>query len=125
MNKQRLQILADHLKSVPLKALNMEVWRCGTTACAFGHACEIPSFVRAGLAVADHGENCYGQRYWPTFLDCEGFEAAELFFEITSDAAQHLFDLRCYTGKPRPATVAKRIEKLVAKATPTKQREAV
>lgn len=115
MNKKRLQKLADHLRTVPAAKLDMNIWSCGTSACAMGHACTIPSFKRAGLRLV-RLENAEGkEHFYPDFKGASDFGAAEEFFDIKYSVAEHLFSSFEYRGRPSPATVAKRIESVIAK----------
>jgi hypothetical protein len=118
MNKKRLQKLADHLRTVPVSKLDMRQWACGTTACAMGHACEIPSFKRAGLKLGPTGffDRDGVSELAPVFDGDFGYAAAGAFFDISEFAAFQLFSSLSYDGKPRPTTVAKRIEAVIAKA---------
>lgn len=87
----RLLRLADHLEAVPPERFNLGEWEseCGTVACAIGHACRIPEFQAAGLALlpGDQWDEPY-----PAFGDYAGFNAAASFFGIEDLDALHLFD---------------------------------
>ena len=135
MNEKRLLKLADHLETIKRKGksifhndkdspvtvmnkgecgFNMDTWfdwdyeGCGTTACALGHACSIPSFRKAGLRMrSDPVDENY---YYPDFNGMEGLEAASEFFDIDFEGACSLFYSR---GPETPKQVAKRIRKFV------------
>jgi len=127
MNKRRLRTLADHLRKLPPSIIrkkcgfNMNLWvhDCGAAACAFGHACTIPSFNRAGLRYDK-------PRDQPVFNRREGFDAAANFFDIDTGEAHFLFDADRYEAQYElyangskdvvpitPKMVAKRIEDLI------------
>ncbi len=82
---------------------------CGATACAFGWACTIPQFRRAGLTL-DAGCGV------PRFGGQTGYSAAEEFFRVTPDIAEWLFDPEQYSCEDhtRPSAVVKRIERYIA-----------
>lgn len=115
MNKKRLLKLADFLETVKPKEFRMDSWYnetpCGTTACAFGWACSIPSFKRAGLKmkVIRHTDVAYGD---VTFKGLESYNAASKFFGIDIDEAEYLFSPDAYSGKGIKRQVIRRIRKL-------------
>jgi hypothetical protein len=114
MNTKRLLTLARHLRKVPVERFDMKRWACGTTACAMGHACTIPSFRRAGLRlVEDFG---WGTITMSTiaFGKILGMQAAAELFDISYLTANRLFHAGNYPKpNPTPAEVAERIERLV------------
>lgn len=110
---RRLTKLADHMDALPRKAVrhfNMDRFflhkgvhmltvspatalarfDCGTAACAFGFACTIPAFRRAGLMLDDTGS--HGNVYFKNLSGRERLAAAALFFDISGDAAMYLFE---------------------------------
>ncbi len=111
MKKARLLKLADLLDTVSRTRFNMADFgdasiedkkKCGTTACAAGWACTIPSFKRAGLK-----RNSFGI---PQYKDCGGpFASLSEFFDIPYDDALYLFDL--HKGHETPKQVARNIRK--------------
>ncbi len=114
MSAKRLLTLADHLDTVPKREFDMAYWKCGTTACAIGHACSIPSFRRAGLKLV--GAQIYDDgapyiQHYPEFDDEVGFDAAANFFDIDDREAESLFG---YREPETPKRVAKRIRKFIA-----------
>jgi hypothetical protein len=126
MNKKRLLKLADYLETVPRKRFNMDHWasakfcgkpkepehECGTSACALGWACTIPSFKRAGLKFIECGSN-----FWthidlvPDFEGSTGYGAAASLFGIRYSQAEWLFSPESPARTPKQ--VAKRIRKFV------------
>jgi hypothetical protein len=83
--------------------------KCGTTACAFGHAGTIKSFRRAGLKliVDDFAEIV-------KYEDKEGFDAASEFFGIDYESSLYLFDPGEYdTDNATKKYVVSRIRKFV------------
>lgn len=105
----RLLKLAEFLRTVPSDKFNMETFSspCGTTACAAGWACEIPSFKRAGL----HWLKTFGDRkilpvYGPGKVDFE------LFFGLDwEDKDREIF----YGEQCTPKQFAGKLEALVKK----------
>jgi hypothetical protein len=93
--------------------LNMD---CGTTGCAIGWACAMPSFIKEGLVwnriqpVYDAPESEGGRTF-------EGWDAVSEFFGIDYYAARHLFSAESYRASnlntDDPIVVAKRIEMFV------------
>lgn len=80
----RLSKLAQFLRTVPKENFDMYhfhlVSPCGTSACAAGWACEIPSFKHAGLHMCREGTGL------PIYKDLEGLDAIGRFFYIGSHA---------------------------------------
>ena len=112
MNKigaNRLLKLADLLDTVPIKDLDMSVWRrgCGTVACALGHACLSPKF--RGLVLNSSNIPILTKDPY-----IQSINAAEQYFSITNGQACDLFLPGMYKAKyPHPKTVANRIRKFV------------
>ena len=111
---RRLLVLAEYLQTLPRSKFDMGTWcsgrtmnECGATACAFGHAVEIPAFQRAGLRMCDS----WGELV-PQYRGVDGFDAAGLFFAISDYDATHLFS-ESKLGET-PKQVAKRIRAFVA-----------
>jgi hypothetical protein len=113
----RLLKLADLLDGVPPSQFDMGAWKspCGTTCCAMGWGCTIPSFRKAGLKLTLDGEDDsihrdYYLAYEPPGQDffLNGLWAAADFFDISYLEAKALF---ITDKKEKPKTVAKRIRK--------------
>jgi len=127
MNKKRLKKLADYLDSLPARKFDLEHWvttyekgypredgkksKCGTTACALGHAGLIPSFRRAGLKTQIGPHDTEGEVYLKG-VGC-GIGAGEKFFDLTPAEADYLFLPGYYGIRQGPKTVAARIRKLI------------
>ncbi len=79
----------DNQKKVPTK-FDMCVYsgRCGTTACAMGHACFIESFNKAGLTMCEDG---YPVITCPNEAPHAGRAAEMVFFGLNYYEAQELF----------------------------------
>lgn len=115
----RLLKLAAHLRTVLRKNFSIHVYRCGTVACAIGHACNIPSFKRAGLRMSSDSDLAVPKVVGHENDDFFGLPA---FFNISRGEAWSLFMTTGY--KPRngysfshitPKVVARKIEQLVAR----------
>lgn len=101
MNAKRLLKLAAKLRTVNPKHFDMELWgmrgfdksHCGTSACAGGWACTIPSFKRAGLAMEYYDEDSLGGTpvYTGGARYADGLQALEDFFEVEEKEASYLF----------------------------------
>lgn len=118
MKKQRLLKLADHLENnVMDHEFDMKEWKCGTTACAVGHAASIPSFQRAGLKLVSYRMKVSGDGYkafCPIYKGDYGYLGVANFFGIGVDEAHSLFDPDEYPIDRRDVrTVAKRIREFV------------
>lgn len=91
MNRDRLQKLADHLRTVPPEQFDMSFWWCGTAGCAAGHACQIPEFREAGLVIY----GCfivYPKRFAPFDPSLvSSFNSVMDFFELEYGAAKYIF----------------------------------
>jgi hypothetical protein len=117
----RLKKLREHLlNNVPEERFCMGTWcresECGTAACAWGHACSIPSFRRAGLQLLADPDIKYEETrcFFPTYQGYHGYEAAEQFLGISYMEACWLFDpLRYPVLQVLPNHVAERIDQLV------------
>lgn len=77
----------DHhgLKEGPVNRQHMHL--CGTTACAMGWACMVPSFRKAGLRLVNDGTSVGEVRY----RGATDGDAAEDFFGIGAFAVDDLF----------------------------------
>lgn len=125
MNKDRLLLLADALETrIPAEKFALDDWRestndddsneallhgCGTTGCAVGWACALPEFIAQGLTWSSAMAR-------PVFEGDSQWEAVCNFFEIDSDAADHLFspiDYPDFGVGATPSDVAGRIRALV------------
>lgn len=105
MNRKRLLILANHLRTVKPKKFSLEDWKCGTVACAVGHACTIKEFVEEGLYI----EESAGFVYVPVYKDFSSWEAVTEFFAISYADSQYLFSEVEYPEIVSPAGVSGRI----------------
>jgi hypothetical protein len=117
MNRERLQQMVTMLRGLPPEGevgFCLEVWNCGTSACAVGHACVRPEFIEQGL-IWD------GDRRDPVFEGRAGWAAVERFFDLEALKAEHLFaDWRYPTGGETTADqVADRIELFLQSAEVT------
>lgn len=119
MNKERLLRLADFLDNeVPIAHFDMSSWfdvggrprhlaklgECGTSACAFGWATQIPEFQEQGLRLSSLNG--------VTFNQLDGYDAAEAFFDIKRAASAYLFSASDHRNE-KPADVARRIRGFV------------
>lgn len=141
MNIQHLAKLAqvlDNLKEERkvidhgIEEFNMNSWKCGTMACAVGHAMYHPYFNDHGLypdetwEEVEQGFDEDGLRVTkerlveavPTYQGAEEFTACALFFEISEQDANYLFSPSCYYGeeygdKITPRQVSRRIKEFI------------
>lgn len=124
MNIDRLLKLADHLDKIyktrktRKRKFDISSWfnrrvsrqggTCGTSACALGEACLLPSFRKQGLRL--DGEH-------PYFDGNYNFRAGMVFFDLTELESSHLFSGGEYDmpqGKINAKHVATRIRETVA-----------
>lgn len=107
MNKERLQAVADVLRTVPDEAFAMETWwrsNCKSVGCAVGHY--IHARPDCGLALAQMP----GGTFVPTQQDDENWDAVMGHFDLTERQAHYLFDHFAYDGlSPSRAQVIDRI----------------
>lgn len=132
MRLDRLTMLADKLDIVPPEHFDINVFvyhnKCGTVACAMGHAAMMPEFQALGLSLTYHSP--------PHLASIQFRRNGELYYDAV--AAQHFFDLageqvkslffptgymhmhgRCHPNpQPGPKDVAAKIRRLVAGAAP-------
>lgn len=75
----------------PLTKFDMNLWGCGTAACALGMAACHPYFTRQGLrTVASQGDGCHSERTI-VYGNARFTEAAAEFFGITETEADEMF----------------------------------
>lgn len=106
--KQRLQTLANFLRTCAPEKFDLENWRsaphtlsptdedlntCGTTACAVGWACSMPEFKAEGL---------YYNGHMPVYAPVDAqplsyWRAVEEFFGLSFIEARWLFSIECYS----------------------------
>ena len=127
MNKKRLEKLADYLDALPARKFDLDHWvlsyergydrdkgkksKCGTTACALGHAGLIKSFRRAGLKTEIKEGETVGNVTLKNLGT--GLYAAEIFFGLSNREANYLFMPEYYGRRQGPKTVARRIRMLI------------
>lgn len=107
---EKLTLLADHLEAIPAKAIRLEYWKCGTVACAVGHACQIPEFQKMGLEIEP------SFHFPPLYNERTGWSAVRAFFEIDNYEADFLFSIFDYNLsqlKNPKRHVIKRLRKFV------------
>jgi hypothetical protein len=89
---KRLQRLREIVAAKEPDQVNMEQWKCGTTACALGWASLDPTFNKEGLNL-ELGPNYWGETAWiPTYNGSTMYDAGARFFDLFLDEAQELFD---------------------------------
>ena len=87
MNRARLETLLAHLKTVPVRAFDIRGWKCGTAACAIGHAGSIPELNLAGFTCG----------FDPHYQDHTSWDAVKAFFDLERDeVSYHLFNGLAY-----------------------------
>lgn len=122
MRADRLLRLADWLDRVDPERFYMCTWaqkdECGTTACAMGHACDIPEFKALGLRLDWSQRVAHVSFPGPTDTRVVDMSAAQRLFDIEEVQAMYLFASETEAGDTRadetPKDVAKRIRELVA-----------
>ena len=114
----RLEILADRLEAfvpTPECQFDMEIWECGTAACAVGLACQIPEFNSLGLRLERTSWGGLIMASEPVFADHTNWDAVRVFFGITLKEAFWLFSEEQYPDDDTTAQeVAARIRTLLA-----------
>ena len=111
MNVERLEKVAAFLKTYEPKekAFNMELWGCGTAACAVGSA--IDNGVTPGLEWDNSNMlPCYRTGDYTYF----SWMAVQLYFDISAGEALQLFSSHEYRENPTPKDVARRIRIYIA-----------
>lgn len=125
MHRDRLTVLRDYLRSPAVKpeAFTISFWwrtgdefECGYAGCAVGHACQIPEFNAAGLALNDGLDD---ECPFPVFEDLNADDAVGQFFGLLYTQVGYLFYASAYkVGSASQWAVANRIDELL-NATPT------
>lgn len=85
---------------------DIEIWKCGTAACALGSACMLPEFNKAGLKLDGAA--------LPAYKGYSESVAGAEFFGLDYDEACLLFMPWNYKDNPTPKTVAKRVREILA-----------
>jgi hypothetical protein len=110
MHRERLEQMVVMLRNLPPEGPGFDIgtWRCGTTACAVGHACLNPVFQEQGFE--------WNKRHRePVFHGILSWPAVELFFGLTKGQAEHFFYSASYSeNDPTANDVADRIERFLA-----------
>lgn len=123
MHKKRLEKIVEKLETVPKREFNMSRWyqtNCNTVGCAIGHACQIPSFKRAGFKLHVYSNNTLtNETQWaPSYYYKEedytfgGWDGIERFLQINYDEALYLFCEESY-DKPTKTNIIKRLRKFI------------
>lgn len=124
---KRLLKLAEHVATVSRKSLNMRMWwcesECGTSGCLLGHACQVPSFRRAGLKLELHWHGpvpCQNGQFARVVTENHGTpmyrgkkfgDAAQAFFGLDAAGVEHLF--HDTMGGETPKRAANKIRRFV------------
>lgn len=112
-----LKVLANHLETqVDPEEFDMREWkqirRCGTVACAIGHACSLPEFQEAGIKLETHRED--ERIRVPVYKNYRNVEAVGMCLGISVSEATLLFTPHGYDGSPiLPQVVAKKIRNFI------------
>lgn len=99
MNKERLELLADHLEKLPREKFDMQEW-CGTACCIAGHAVAL-----AHIAVVhpESSQTAYAAQEWLGLDDKVGLElfvpTEAPLSEITKNQAASVIRHLIKTGK--------------------------
>jgi len=118
----RLAELVDVvLPQIKDEEFDLTVYKCGTVACAVGHACFHPPFQEAGLALSyyDVGYTPYPMVQGSTgvmFQGSTGVGAVMKFFNLTEEEVDRLFFPHTYPDqvKTTKGEVMQRIRELLA-----------
>ena len=110
---KRLLKLADYLDTVQPKHFNMRDWsvteRCGTVACAAGHACQMPGFKRLGLRLVEDeddgtlipvlGDSKDSDASLMVFFDLEVEDLDKIFYSYAKTPKQESYLIRQIVGR--------------------------
>lgn len=102
MNRERLQRVADLMRSIDPAKFDLDVWQrqysCGTVACAVGYAAFDPAFIAEGFTLQPHAyPDEPRERGWlePRYQDLTAWDAVNAFFDIEDrriDARDYYYD---------------------------------
>ena len=115
MNRERLNHLITILENVAPARFDLNEWKCGTTACAIGHACLDPELNRQGLYL----ERVAGDwgAWTPSYGDSRSWGAVQAFFDLNFSNTLHLFAHDSYHDEGeapvRPQEVIARIQQFM------------
>jgi hypothetical protein len=115
IRKDLLQLLANHLRTVKAESFNLGLWKCGTTACAIGHAVDVPEIYAEGLRLIPTGIPEFGF-FRPDLANKDvvgGWDAIETLFEIDSTQSAYLFLKDRHCERATPTDVANRIDQFI------------
>jgi len=93
-NIEALKRVADILESKSDEDVSLVRWKCGTTACAIGHAASDPWFIDRGLRLDITALPIYRQKNESGFWT--GWIAVERFFDLSSEESHSLFSFFPY-----------------------------
>lgn len=107
MNIERLQELTKLLSVVVPETLDLGDWKCETTCCAVGHACNHPIFIEQGLH--------WDSNNYPAYKELTNWSAVEAFFDISENVAEYLFSEDSYPVDQiiTPQSVIERINDII------------
>lgn len=114
MNKEALLKVAEILDKVNPEKFDLKGWKCGTTACACGHAAMDPWFYEQGFSIK--GLEPY---LTISYKGLQGWDAIEEFFDLNINDSFYLFEEDSYEDgfeknkKTPPLEVADRIREFV------------
>ena len=107
-----LQALSDHLRTVAPEEFDLSSWDCGTTACALGHALDVPLIAAQGLTLEKVSRRAPLR---PALGSLKGFEAVQALFGLTLEDCYNFFDSWRYPNcdETTAIEVADRIEDFI------------
>ncbi len=89
MQKERLELLADYPDVIPPETFDINNWRCGTVACAIGHAAHL--FRNQGLTLVESDYESERMKFHPEYDGDSGWSAVTEFFGL--DSSEDAYDL--------------------------------
>jgi hypothetical protein len=117
MHIERMNHLAAILEPVQPSVFHLGVWKCGTTACAIGHAAQDPVFKEQGFGLMETEWLQNPDLPEPVLRTengvLEAWEAICAFFLISRQEAHRLFTEEAYPANATPQDVVARIRRMV------------
>lgn len=90
MNKRRLQLTIDTLRSVEEVNFDLDSWKCGTTACAVGWVGQSPWAINEGFKIV-YGAPTYNQLGNSNKPLLHDWEAVNKFYDLGKYTSNKLF----------------------------------
>lgn len=97
------------------RRFDLNVWSCGTAACAVGHAAQDEWHVKQGLSLVPMA--MFGGKHTPCYAGLYGFHAVTAFYDVDLFLANYWFGASHYPNARDPMLVADRMREYLKEET--------